>query len=72
MVALPESIFRPTVMIFKVLKEVKQSAPNAASRKGVTDGFSDIVNPKRGGGGALCINLDRDAHLRIFSVYPKK
>ena len=24
-----------------------------------------------GGGGALRINLDRDAHLRIFSVYPK-
>ena len=26
-------------------------------------------NPQ--GGGALCINLDRDAHLRIFSIYPK-
>ena len=25
-----------------------------------------------GGGGALCINLDRDAPPRIFSVYPKK
>ena len=22
-----------------------------------------------GGGGVLCINLDRDAHLRTFSVY---
>ena len=25
-----------------------------------------------GGGGVLCINLDRDAHLRTFSVCPKK
>ena len=37
-------------MIFKILKEAKQSAPNAASRNGVTDGFFDIVNPQGGGG----------------------
>ena len=24
------------------------------------------------GAGVLCINLDRDAQLRTFSVYPKK
>ena len=39
----------------------------------VSDSYSygiGVVLP--GGGGALCINLDRDAPPRIFSVYPKK
>ena len=32
--ALPEYIFRLTVMIFKILREVEQSESNAASRNG--------------------------------------
>ena len=34
MIALPESSFKPTVTVFKIFKETKQSAPNAASRNG--------------------------------------
>ena len=34
LIALPESIFRPTIMIFKILKGDKQSPPNAAFRNG--------------------------------------
>ena len=34
LIALPQSIFRRTVMIFKILRGVKQSAPNAVSRNG--------------------------------------
>ena len=34
LIALPESIFRPTIMIFKILKGVKQSTPNTASHNG--------------------------------------
>ena len=31
LIALPESIFRLTIMIFKIPKGIKQSTPNAAS-----------------------------------------
>ena len=39
--ALPESIFRPIVMIFEILKVVKQSDQMLHL---VTDGFFDTVN----------------------------
>ena len=62
---------RGQVKLFACFLDVRKSFDTVFGLTGCYTSFSRSLVSNTGGGGALCINLDWDAHLWIFSVYPK-